>query len=133
MGSENQYLEIMKTRQLFAACMLLLLALGITSCSLDDDSPKDWSEFEIFTVSDHTVMRRFSTLFSKEGVQYRPHLELIDSKGNISYMIGIKGFNYEEGYQYRIKVKIIHLADPPQDGSSLEYVLEKVLSKEKVY
>lgn len=44
----------------------------------------------------------------------------------------IKGFDYEPGYIYKIKVKVKELdkKDIPADGSSIEYTLEKVISKE---
>lgn len=46
----------------------------------------------------------------------------------------IKGFDYEPGYIYKIKVKVKELdkKDIPADGSSIEYTLEKVISKEAV-
>lgn len=44
----------------------------------------------------------------------------------------IKGFEYEPGYIYKIKVKVKELdkKQVPADGSSIEYTLEKVISKE---
>lgn len=45
------------------------------------------------------------------------------------YENGIQGFEYEAGYVYDLKVEVIHIPNPPQDGSSLEYKLIEVLSK----
>jgi hypothetical protein len=42
---------------------------------------------------------------------------------------GITGFIYEPGYEYHLKVKITHLADPPIDGSDRTYELLKIISK----
>ncbi|MGL6179874.1 MAG: DUF4377 domain-containing protein [Tannerellaceae bacterium] len=44
----------------------------------------------------------------------------------------IIGFDYEPGYIYKIKVKVKELdkKQVPADGSSIEYILEKVVSKE---
>jgi hypothetical protein len=36
---------------------------------------------------------------------------------------------YEEGYVYVLKVKVIELEEPPQDGSNIEYHLVEVISK----
>lgn len=41
----------------------------------------------------------------------------------------IKGFNYEEGYEYVIEVKENKLENPPMGASSIEYVLVKEVSK----
>lgn len=43
----------------------------------------------------------------------------------------IEGFNYEEGFSYEIEVEINTISNPPADGSSLEYTLIKIISKEK--
>ncbi|WP_223148885.1 DUF4377 domain-containing protein [Aquimarina sp. RZ0] len=43
----------------------------------------------------------------------------------------IEGFEYEEGYKYKIKVSISSIKNPLEDGSSLQYKLIKVISKQK--
>jgi len=43
----------------------------------------------------------------------------------------IKGFDYEQGYNYMLEVVVSKIENPPADGSSLQYTLVKVLSKEK--
>ncbi|MBS9768116.1 MAG: DUF4377 domain-containing protein [Flavobacteriaceae bacterium] len=122
----------MKTKNLLSVFLALFSCVGIVGCSFDDDEPKDWTEYKTYIVSDHKVERKTAIVPSSESV-VRQYLELIDENGKILYLLGeeIKGFEYEEGYIYKIKVKIIHLAEPPQDGSNLRYVLDKLLSKEK--
>lgn len=44
---------------------------------------------------------------------------------------GIDGFEYEEGYEYVVKVKRTNIENPPADASSIKYTLEEVVSKEK--
>ena len=44
----------------------------------------------------------------------------------------IEGFNYEPGFRYKLKVKVVPVKNPPADGSSLRYVLEKVEEKSAV-
>jgi len=41
----------------------------------------------------------------------------------------IAGFTWEQGYDYRIRVSIREIDNPPADGSSLEYRLIQVLEK----
>lgn len=43
----------------------------------------------------------------------------------------IEGFDFEEGFRYRIEVERREVADPPADGSSLSYRLLRVLSRER--
>ena len=43
----------------------------------------------------------------------------------------IEGFEYEEGYEYVIEVKTENIDNPPIDGSSIKYILTKIISKTK--
>lgn len=43
----------------------------------------------------------------------------------------IQNFDYQEGYNYKVKVQVTELENPPQDASSLVYTLIEILSKEK--
>ncbi len=45
------------------------------------------------------------------------------------YVEYLEGFDYEWGYEYRVKLKEITLANPPEDGSSIEYKLLEIISK----
>jgi hypothetical protein len=44
----------------------------------------------------------------------------------------IKGFKFEWGYSYKLKVKVHKLKNPPMDGSDTDYILIKTISKTKV-
>ncbi len=48
------------------------------------------------------------------------------------YEHSIKGFDYEPGYIYHLKVKKKRIKNPPMDGSSISYRLVRIMSKEKV-
>lgn len=43
----------------------------------------------------------------------------------------IEGFDYEEGYEYLLNVKVEEIKNPPADGSSLKYTLVEVFEKKK--
>lgn len=43
----------------------------------------------------------------------------------------IEGFEFEEGYEYKLKVLITKLSTPPADGHSETYQLLEILSKNK--
>lgn len=42
---------------------------------------------------------------------------------------GILGFTHEPGYSYVLRVERRRVANPPADGSSLEYRLRRILSR----
>ena len=42
---------------------------------------------------------------------------------------GIEGFEYQPGYEYRLRIKAEQLPDTPQDGSSIRYTLLEQISK----
>lgn len=43
----------------------------------------------------------------------------------------IEGFNYEEGYEYKIEVRREEVSNPAADAPSIRYVLLNQISKEK--
>jgi len=43
----------------------------------------------------------------------------------------IKGFTYEKGHYYKLRVKVTRLANPPSDGTLERYELISILSDEK--
>ena len=56
-----------------------------------------------------------------------------DSSGTWENFYGdIKGFDYEPGYEYTIKVDVTENKNAPADASSLNYTLKEVLTKKKV-
>ena len=44
----------------------------------------------------------------------------------------IEGFEFEQGYLFTLKVRIVHLANPPQDSYDVRYILVSLVSKTKV-
>ena len=40
---------------------------------------------------------------------------------------GIEGFNFQEGIEYKIRVIVEEVKNPPADGSSLRYILHEIL------
>lgn len=47
------------------------------------------------------------------------------------YEDSIIGFNYEPGYIYDLVVQKKEISNPPQDGSSYQYELVRIVSQEK--
>ena len=44
----------------------------------------------------------------------------------------IEGFEFEQGYLFTLKVRIVHLANPPYDDYDVRYKLISLISKTKV-
>lgn len=44
----------------------------------------------------------------------------------------IEGFDYEEGYEYKLKVSISSRKNPPANGPTVQYNLIELISKEKI-
>lgn len=45
---------------------------------------------------------------------------------------GIEGFAYQPGYQYVLEVDEYRVAQPPADGSSIRWVLKRVVERRQV-
>ncbi|MPV56175.1 hypothetical protein CFB46_26675 [Burkholderia sp. HI2761] len=45
---------------------------------------------------------------------------------------GIEGFAYQPGYLYTLEVDEYHVARPPADGSSIRWVLKRVVERRQV-
>jgi len=45
---------------------------------------------------------------------------------------GIEGFAYQPGYQYVLEVDEYRVAQPPADGSSIRWVLKRVVERHQV-
>ncbi|MFC5408132.1 DUF4377 domain-containing protein [Larkinella bovis] len=65
--------------------------------------------------------------------QQRCLLVKIDEETNWGYFYsGIDGFTYEEGYEYRLIVRREPVKNPPQDASSIRYILVNIVEKRKI-
>ena len=57
---------------------------------------------------------------------------LVKSAGDETWSFfygNIEGFDYEPGYEYVLKVRKEEVKNPPQDASSVKYVLVRIVSK----
>jgi hypothetical protein len=101
--------------------ILLLLIVLFSSCDKNDLKP----DLITMQVADHyqdcTGVGPMKCLLVK-----------IDGAPNWTYhYTGIKGFTYEEGFEYKLVVKREKIKNPPADGSSIRYSLVNVIEKSK--
>ena len=124
----------MKTMKIWRIMFLMLAAFSLASCSSDDDNDKDITKEINMSVS------------AESGVMYDPFdsmgehpIECMrvmteDEPGQWQnlYFSSIKGFTYERGHEYELRVKRTILANPPQDASNRTYELVRILADKKV-
>lgn len=105
------------------ACLVIGFCSMFFSCSSEDTYvEKEVHRIESWTVASKTVVHDDCTCFWIK-VGDNPVWQLLYNS--------IEDFDYQEGYEYVIQVKVIPVINPPEDGSSLRYSLIRILSKNK--
>ena len=98
---------------------LLLAACVCTACDKDDE----------YAIREWTVA---SQLGIAHGASTLQPVLLVKANDDTSWRAlygGIEGFEYQPGYEYRLRIKAEQLPDTPQDGSSIRYTLLEQISK----
>ncbi|HJC17911.1 MAG TPA: DUF4377 domain-containing protein [Candidatus Alistipes stercorigallinarum] len=95
-----------------------LLALLFTSCAKDEERVEVWTVASEMGIV-HGVFNLQPALMIRtdESTDWRPMLH------------GIEGFDYEPGYEYRIRVRLNARNEPMADGASLKYTLAELYDK----
>ena len=116
-------------RNIFVMCAALL---SFASCSSDDD--KDITKEIIMNVSAEPGV--MYDLFDSMGEHPIECMQVMteDEPGRWQnlYFSEVKGFTYERGHEYVLRVKRTILANPPQDASNRTYELVRILADKKV-
>lgn len=117
-------MNIQKTRFCFYAILLIVLSL-LASC-IDDNEPVDKQETVTLYVS--------ANMGQTSGLTGTMHdCMLVKEKGDDTWntwaLEGIKGFNYEKGYDYELLVTKTTYANPTADGGAYGYSLIQIVSK----
>ena len=117
-------------------CIFVMCAavLSLASCSSDDDDCKDITNVIAVSVSPETGV--MYSLFDGMGEHPMECMRVMteDEPGvwqNLSF-VAIKGFTYERGHEYELRVKRTILANPPMDASNRIYELTRILADRKV-
>lgn len=103
---------------------LFLVTLFTFGCSKNNE----FSE-EITLLVDSSYMNTPSGIYPDKSLNVK--VEGTNHQWFVLYNNDIKGFDYEEGYFYRILVRKTFIKSPPQDGSTNSYELIKTLDKSK--
>ncbi len=107
--------------------------VSLASCSSDDDD-KDITKEIIMNVSAEPGV--MYDLFDSMGEHPIECMQVMteDEPGQWQYLYfsEVKGFTYERGHEYVLRVKRTILANPPQDASNRTYELVRILADKKV-
>lgn len=114
---------------LFLSAVLAILFLS--SCSNDDD--KDVHKNIEMTIYSETGYDGYILSDNIYG-EFLLFSEGNSNNQNVLTSVGVSfnDFEYQKGYEYKIKARKTTLANPPQDGSSVIYDYLETVSKEKV-
>ena len=123
----------MTTKKIWRLAFAMLAAFSLASCSSDDDD-KDITKEIIMNVSAEPGV--MYDLFDSMGEHPIECMQVMteDEPGrwqNLCFS-DVKGFTYERGHEYELRVKRTILANPPQDASNRTYELVRILADKKV-
>ena len=123
----------MRTMKIWRIAFAMLAAFSLVSCSSDDDD-KDITKEIIMNVSAEPGV--MYDLFDSMGEHPIECMQVMteDEPGQWQnlYFSDVKGFTYERGHEYELRVKRTILANPPQDASNRTYELVRILADKKV-
>ena len=123
----------MTTMKIWRIAFAMLAAFSLASCSNDDDD-KDITKEIIMNVSAEPGV--MYNLFDSMGEHPIECMQVMteDEPGQWQnlYFSDVKGFTYERGHEYELRVKRTILANPPQDASNRTYELVRILADKKV-
>ena len=118
-------------RNIFVMCAAML---SLNSCSSDDDSEKDITkEINMSVSAEPGVMYDLFDSMGEHPIEcMRVMTEDEPGQWQNLYFNSIKGFTYERGHEYELRVKRTILANPPQDASNRTYELVRIVADRKV-
>ena len=125
-------MKTMKTwRNIFVMCTALL---SLASCSSDDDNAKDIvNEINMSVSAEPGVMYDLFDSMGEHPIEcMRVMTEDEPGRWQNLYFSEIKGFIYERGHEYELRVMRTILANPLQDASDRTYELVRILADKKV-
>ena len=124
----------MKAMKIWRIAFAMLAAFALASCSSDDDSEKDITkEINMSVSAEPGVMYDLFDSMREHPIEcMRVMTEDEPGRWQNLYFSDIKGFTYERGHEYELRVKRTILANPPQDASNRTYELVRIVADRKV-
>ena len=112
-------------RHLKTLALLLIAVLAFASCNSDD---KKESRPITVTVGSKLIK-------TGQGSNVKTCMDItVDETGQKLYLQQgeILGFTYKEGYEYKLRIKEIHVLDKDGNETSVYYQLDVILSEKKI-
>ncbi|MBQ8949362.1 MAG: DUF4377 domain-containing protein [Prevotella sp.] len=126
----------MKILKIWKLAFAMLAAFSLASCSIDDDNDKDkdiTKEINMSVSAESGVMYDLFDSMREHPIEcMRVMTEDEPGQWQNLYFSEVKGFTYERGHEYELRVKRTILANPPQDASNRTYELVRILADKKV-
>ena len=109
------------------------LLAGITFTSCHKDIVEDWSEvIKLYVDGELGEYRPWGHPEDAEPLDGLKIKEDEEAEWEVIPMNGIEGFTHSLGYEYRLEVEKIHLANPPADASNIRYKLIKIIEEQRI-
>ena len=116
--------------------ILLTMAFGLVACALDDEPETKWKpKTETWTVIIEPEYVMGSSYWGAYSWGAGVQMEAVNEEGERIgrfYPDEIKGFTFEEGYRYKLRIEATTTDRMMMDGPAYEFKLIEVLSKEYV-
>lgn len=112
-------------RHLKTLALLLIAVLAFASCNSDDKK-----ESRPITVTVGSKLIKIG-----QGSNVKTCMDItVDETGQKLYLQQgeILGFTYKEGYEYKLRIKEIHVLDKDGNETSVYYQLDVILSEKKI-
>ena len=110
----------------------MLAAFSLASCS-DDDDKDITKEINMSVSAEPGIMYGLFDSMGEHPIEcMRVMSEDWPGQWQTLYFDEIKGFTYERGHEYELRVKRTILANPPADASDRTYELVRILYDKKV-
>ena len=123
----------MKTMKIWRLALAMLAAFSLVSCNSDDDNKDITNEINMSISAEPGVMYDLFDSMGEHPIEcMRVMTEDEPGRWQNLYFSEIKGFTYERGHEYELRVKRTILADPPLDASNRTYELVRILADKKV-
>lgn len=123
----------MKTMKFWRLAFAMLAVFSLASCSSDDDNEDITKEIIMNVSAELGVMYDLFDSMGEHPIEcMRVMTEDEPGRWQNLYFSEIKGFTYERGHEYVLRVKRTILANPPQDASNRTYELVRILADKKV-
>lgn len=105
--------------------IILLVSIIAISCTVAKPTPTQ-NGMETFWVNSYKTPCEGVAKTTCLNIQKKDSLDF-DGKWETFYN-HIEGFNYQPGKIYQISVKVDSVSNPPADGSSIKYTLNKIIN-----